>query len=418
MRVLQALWDGGGNVGPQLAIGRRLVERGHDVRILGHACQRPRVEAIGARFVPYRHAPDGDASSPETDLIRDWEARTPIGAFARMRDRVMFGPSLRFARDVLAEIEREPADVVAWDFMLLGAGVAAERAGVPSAMLVHTVYPLPLEGVPPFGQGLMPAQGPLGRARDAVLARAFVRAFKPGLKALNATRRELGLEPAAGPFEHLDRVDVALVLTSERFDFPDPGQLPAHVRYTGPVLGSAPAGGWESPWDADDPRPLVLVSFSTTFQDQRALAERVIAALGTLPVRALLTVGPSLDIEGIPLPANVEARDFVPHAAVLGQASLVVTHAGLGTVHAALAAGVPLVCLPDGRDQNDNAARVVAAGAGLRLPKRASAARLAKTIAAALADPQLAEAAAQMSRSLATADGAASAVAELEALAG
>src|SRR5687767_1596398 len=88
VEVLQVLWDGGGNVPPQLAIARTLVERGHRVRILGHRCQRDRAEATGASFRAYRHAPDADASRPETDLIRDWEARTPLGAFANARDRL------------------------------------------------------------------------------------------------------------------------------------------------------------------------------------------------------------------------------------------------------------------------------------------------------------------------------------------
>jgi UDP:flavonoid glycosyltransferase YjiC (YdhE family) len=143
VKVVQVVWDGGGNTAPQLAIARELVERGHEVRVLGHRCQSARIAATGAAFVAYRDAPDADSASPDTDLLRDWEARTPIGAFARVRDRLMYGPAERFARDVLDALNAEPADVLAWDYMLMGAGVAAERAGVPSAALVHTVYPFP-----------------------------------------------------------------------------------------------------------------------------------------------------------------------------------------------------------------------------------------------------------------------------------
>jgi MGT family glycosyltransferase len=133
---------------------------------------------------------------------------------------------------------------------------------------------------------------------------------------------------------------------------------------------------WDSPWADDHPDPLVLASFSTTFQDQRDLARRVLEALDGLRVRCLLTSGPALNLDGIRIPPNVEACGFVPHAAVLPHADLVVTHAGLGTVHAALASGVPLLCIPDGRDQNDNAARVVAAGVGRRARRKASPRRL------------------------------------------
>jgi hypothetical protein len=53
-----------------------------------------------------------------------------------------------------------------------------------------------------------------------------------------------------------------------------------------------------------------------------------------------------------------------PHGEILRQASLLITHCGHGTTLKALAAGVPMVCMPMGRDQNDTAARVVHASAG------------------------------------------------------
>ena len=105
--------------------------------------------------------------------------------------------------------------------------------------------------------------------------------------------------------------------------------------------------------------------------DQGALVQRVLDAVAPLSVRALLTAGPAIDPETLRMPANARAVSFVPHRAVFPHASLVVTHAGWQTVNAALADGVPLVCIPDGRDQPDNAARVVEAGAGLRVKKSA-----------------------------------------------
>lgn len=416
MRVLQALFDGGGNVAPQLGIARELVGRGHEVRCLGPRSQQRRIEAVGARFEPFERAPEGDASSPETDLIRDWEARTPIGAFGRVRDNVMFGPAALFAHDVVAALDREPADVVAYDYMLAGVGIGAEARGVPAVALVHTVYPLPVAGVPPFGQGLMPAKGVAGRLRDRVLTWGLRRAFAPGLRPANAARAELGLRPLPDVFSLIESMPLVLVLTSPELDFAGTAELPANVRYAGAVVEDA-ANGWDSPWSAGDDRPLVLASFSTTFQDQGDLAARASEALGRLPVRALVTTGPAIDPGSLPGASSVEVRRFVPHAAVMREAALVVCHAGLGTVHSALRAGVPLVCMPDGRDQNDNAARVVAAGAGARLSRRASAERIRAAVAAALDDPRLAAAAARLSRSFAR-PGAEVAADEIEALAG
>jgi MGT family glycosyltransferase len=409
MRVLQVIWDGGGNAPPQLAIARELVERGHEVTVLAHRVQRPKVEATGARFAAYRHAPEGDASRPETDLLRDWEARTPLGAFARLRDRVMFGPAAAFARDVAESLGDAPADVVAWDYLLPGAAVAAEAAGTPSAAVVHTVYPLPAAGAPPFGPGLKPMHGPAGRARDAVVARALARLFAPGLAPLNRARAEHGLPPLQDAYDGLRRADRLLVMTAPELDLAR--DLPDNVRYAGPLRAPV-SRAWESPWPDDDPRPLVLISFSTTFMGQSALAQRALDAVAALPVRALLTTGPAIDGSRLRRPPNAEIRDFVPHADVLPHAALMVTHAGLGTVHAALTAGVPLVCVPGGRDQPDTAARVVHHRAGVR----AGARGLRRAIERALADSELELGARRMAEAFARHDGAARAANELEAL--
>jgi UDP:flavonoid glycosyltransferase YjiC (YdhE family) len=53
----------------------------------------------------------------------------------------------------------------------------------------------------------------------------------------------------------------------------------------------------------------------------------------------------------------------------------------------ALANGLPIVCIPMGRDQNDVAARVVARGAGLRLSQKASIPALRHAIQQVLDEP-------------------------------
>lgn len=416
MDVLMVLWDGGGNVPPQLGIARRLLERGHSVRMLAHRSLRERIEAAGAEFVPYRSAPEGDASSPETDLMRDWAARTPIGAAAAIRDNVMYGPVAEFARDTAAEIDRRRPDAMTVDLIVQGGFVAAEARGVPAAALIHFVYPLPAPGVPPFGMGFLPRTGPMGLVRDALFTRLFEATYRPGLKPLNAARVEFGLAPLDRAIG-VDHIPLALVLTAPEFDFAGRAPLPPNVRYAGPVLDQEPEGGWDSPWPTDHRDPLVVAGFSTTFQDQRGLAERVVAAMAGLPVRGLVTTGPAIDPAELPASPNVEVRRFVPHTAVMPKTRLVICHGGLGTVHTALAAGVPLICIPHGRDQADTAARVIVAGAGKRLSRHASTRRLRAAIADALAEQTLREGARRMQVALRRRDGATRVAEELEALA-
>lgn len=400
----------------QLGIARALVARGHEVRILGGTALRDRVEACGAGFTPFVRAPDISMSSPDTDSVRDWQSKTPIGATIRFRDHLMFGPSLEFATDVIDELDRNPADVVAFDYLLMGAGTGAEKAGVRSAAVIHNPYPLPEPGIPPFGMGLMPARGLPGRIRDRLLQASAERLFKPGLRSLNRARAELGLEPLERYDDQVRRSDLQLVLTSPELDFGSRADLPTSVRYVGPVLdGEKVLRSAEA--DTAAAEPFIVASLGTTYQRQEALVRRVSQALGGLPVQAILTTGPAMDPGEVEAPDNVEIRRFVPHEEVMPRARLVVCHGGLGTVHAALAHGVPVLCLPHGRDQGDNRARVVAAGAGLGLSRHASVRRIRSAIERALGDDALRQGARRLASSIESLPGAAGAVQELEAIA-
>jgi MGT family glycosyltransferase len=387
-RFLFASWEGGGNLPPALALAHRLVERGHTVRFLGEPCNREEIEATGSTFVSYVHAPHRENKLPASDFIRDWEARTPFEAFAWTRQRLMFGPASAYAQDVQEELAAHLADAVAVDFPLFGALVGAEAAGVPTAVLDTTVYRLPAPGLPATGLGLLPAPGPFGRVRDTVLNAVVFRLFAKGLPELNAARCKLGLASLTYPFQQLERAELFLVLTSQAFDF-QASRLPPNVRYVGPQLDELPwTQPWSSPWPANHPDPLVVASLSTSFQQQGALLQRIMDALGWMRVRGLVTLGPTLRQESFHPPENVTISDTAPHGQVFPHAAAVVTHAGHGTVMRALANGLPLVCIPMGRDQNDVAARVVARGAGLRLSQNTTIPALLHAIQRVLEEPE------------------------------
>src|SRR6186997_427130 len=141
MKVFQTLYASAGNAPPQLAVTRRLLAEGHEVLVLAHEAARTRVEAIGAPMVPFRAVhPDMDPSRPETDPFRDWEVRSPLAAADRLRDAGYVEPLPGATEESAAAISGFAPDVVVFDFMLLGAAVAAEAAGVPAVALVHCPY--------------------------------------------------------------------------------------------------------------------------------------------------------------------------------------------------------------------------------------------------------------------------------------
>jgi MGT family glycosyltransferase len=400
MKILVAGWDSGGGVEAVQTVVRRAVARGHHVRVLGTEGLRSRFESAGAVFLPYKYAPDNDLRQPETDLVKDWETRNPLSLVARVRDRLLCGPAREFCRDVVEELQREAADVVVVDTLIPSARFGAEVAGVPAVIVMHGPYMVPRADAPPLGTGFMPATGSLGRLRDRSAAALAVAVFRTGLPALNQARAEFGLAPLRDGLELVGKADRVLVCTSPSYDFA-PGSVPAHVCYVGPQLDDAASVASGNPWAGPPDRPLVLVGLSSTVMLQEGLLQRAADALGQLQVRGLITTGPAVDSAVIVAPPNVTVKQWVRHADVLPYCSAVITHGGHGTVMKALIAGVPLVVVPLGRDQPDNAARVVHAGAGIRLRKKASVSALRAAAAQVIEDPRYRAAARRMATRLA-----------------
>jgi UDP:flavonoid glycosyltransferase YjiC (YdhE family) len=126
-----------------------------------------------------------------------------------------------------------------------------------------------------------------------------------------------------------------------------------------------------------------------------------------------VTLGPSLAASQFTPPPNVTLETFIPHAAVLPYVDAMVTQCGLGTVMKALAHGVPLVCLPLVSDQLDNAARVVAQGAGLRVQADARTDSIREATQRVVTDPSFRYAAHQLASKMAGEDPVQAAVDEI-----
>jgi UDP:flavonoid glycosyltransferase YjiC (YdhE family) len=101
----------------------------------------------------------------------------------------------------------------------------------------------------------------------------------------------------------------------------------------------------------------------------------------------------------------------------MATAVLVVCHAGHGTTMAALAHGVPLVCVPGlGRDQEPIAMRVGELGLGIALERDATARAIRDAATAILADQSYRERALRFAQRAGQPNGAERAALELIAL--
>lgn len=411
-------WEGGGNVPPVLGLVRRLAERGHAVRVLTEPCLEQPVRDAGAQFIPFTE--HFTRTRRSDDLMGDWKSRTPLGALDRTMKNVIFGPSRIVAQATRLALDSEATDVLAADVLMPGALAAAEAAGIPRVAIFHMPEYLPGPGRPAAGPGFRPREDLIGRLRDGLLTTLFLRVVGKYVDSFNAARRDLGLPQLADARALIGvyhEAHLRLIQTARAFDFPIT-PAPANVRYVGPVLDEPDwTGTWDSPWPPGDRRPLVVASLSTTFQNQRAVLDRIAQALGALDVRGLITLGPAMAGARLALPPNVRAVDGAPHSRVFPEAAVVVTHGGHGTIMRALAHGLPIVCLPMGRDQDDNAARLVHHGAGLRARPSASPATIRALVRRALDETGFRDAAAQLQRAISADVAEDRATRELEGLA-
>jgi MGT family glycosyltransferase len=349
---------GRGHIYPAVATLLELRERGHSIAIRCGAEEARELAALGFDAAPV--APEVEAVDTE-----DWKARTPIGAqrlevSAFARRAAAEQPDLRAA---ISELRPRGLliDALGW-----GAMATADASGLPWALIGHFALPISSRDAPPYGLGLAPARGPIGRIRDA-LARRLVLAplERLALPKISAARAAEGLPPVRSADELFGRTaPLVLFFTAEPFEYPRSDWPPA-VRLVGPGTFDPPCE--EPTWLAGETRQIVLVTCSTDFQDDGRLVATALEALADEDVLVVATTA-AVDPTTFDVPPNARVERFLPHTPVLRRAACVVCHGGQGITQKALAAGVPVVAVPFGRDQFEVARRVEVAGAGVRLP--------------------------------------------------
>ena len=339
LRILMAHWDGSGNTPPQRALARELHRRGHDVHVLTHDSLAEDILADGGRFHAWPSAPQWNPAQPRT--IEE------EGAFVVQH----VASSAAFAADFLALHDALRPDICLIDAMLISTLNLAIERGLRFAAINHTA--------------LITDGGCMGFLNS-------ITAALPG--------------PAAGAtfFELLDRAPLVLATSYPQFGTrPDTA---SHIHFVGPIREQVTYGPW--PRRSAD-RPFVLVSLSSMFQGQESTLRNICEAVSVLPIEVLVTTGRGIAPHALSVSGQVEARAYVPHDAVLPSVDLVVTHAGFGTVMYSAGAGKPTLCLPNGRDQNDNAARVEALGLGRMLSPDAPPATIRSAVMDMLGDEVL-----------------------------
>jgi MGT family glycosyltransferase len=346
-----------GHLFPMVPGFLELQDRGHTVHLRTDPKHVDAVRAAGLRNVEGVDprileipATDYEVSSPKERLTRGLEDLMRRGPYEMA--------------EVRADIERLRPDALLTDMNAYGAVVAAEATGLPWASIQPTLLAYPTDEVPPFGFGLKPLGGPVGRLRNRAMNRVMVSVYsKAMMPGINRLRADAGLAPLRNAIEHVVRPDRLIVLTGEPLEYPRTG-LPEMFRHVGPQIWEPEAPTPD--WLLEEGDPWVLVTCSTEYQGDETLARAAIEGLRDERVRVVVTLA---DAYGADLPSapNARVERFVPHRQVLERAGAVVCHGGMGIVQKAVTAGVPLAVVPFGRDQPEVARRVVECGAGVSL---------------------------------------------------
>jgi MGT family glycosyltransferase len=347
-----------GHLLPISALLSELFRRGHTVHL--------RTLSTGVE-IGQRLGFSSDAIDPDIEAIPldDWKATNPraalklsVAAFAR---RAVYEVA-----DLADAVARVRADALLVDVNCWGALSAAEAGGIPWACLSPYTPPLQSAGVPPFGLGLKPLSGPMGRMRDAAVRTTVVGAIERVMRPpINRIRAKVNVPPVASVDEFLRRAPLMLIASGKPFQYPQTDWGDA-VQMIGPcVLDPEPETNPD--WLESIVRPIVLVTTSSEKQADADLVSTAMTALADEPVHVVATV-PAGRPDDMRTSPNATVCQFVPHGLVLDRAVCAVTHGGMGATQKALAHGVPVCVVPYGRDQFEVARRAEVARCGTRLP--------------------------------------------------
>lgn len=348
-----------GNLYPMIALLIQLQRRGHRIVL----------KTLGAGVATGRELGfETSAIDPQIEAVvmTDWMERNGRAALKAAFD--VFGQRAAYevndAREAIATVR---PDLVVIDANCWGAAAVADADCLPWVSFWPYTPFLRSRCVPPFGPGLRPLPGLLGRVRDAALRPIVTAAFTKALvESVNRVRVVAGAPAVRSADELLRRAPLMLVATGEPFEYPHP-DWGDDVELIGPCEFDPPGTAPDVLNNVD--RPLVLVTTSSDRQADARLPVVAMAALADEPVHVVVTY-PSGVPRGIAVPDNASVHRYVPHRLVLDRAVAAVTHGGMGSTQKALSHGVPVCAVPFGRDQFEVARRVEVARCGTRLPAR------------------------------------------------
>jgi UDP:flavonoid glycosyltransferase YjiC (YdhE family) len=386
--VVITCWGSHGDLFPYIGLALALKKRGHAPVVATTSLYRDNVECEGLEFAAV--GPDADP----TDRALIARLMDPVkGSEVIIRELLL--PKLEQSYEELRSAVAG-ADLLVTHPITYAAPIVAERERLPwiSTVLAPMLFFSPND--PPVLPALprvndLPLIGDWLAGRLLPLAR---RATRQWMEPVHRLRARLGLPRGGEPlFEGQFSPHGTLALYSRVLATPQP-DWPPHVTTTGSVFYNEPdplEPKLEEFLAAGEPPVVFTLGTSAVGAAGRFYHESVTAA-AKVGVRAVLLTGGFAENRPDHLPSNVLLVDHAAHQSLFPRASAVVHQVGAGTTAQGLRSGKPMLCVPHGHDQFDNARRVKKLGVARTVfPTEYRAERVARDLGALLNDARYRE---------------------------
>jgi UDP:flavonoid glycosyltransferase YjiC (YdhE family) len=360
MHVILATVGTDGDVFPYLGLGAALRARGHRVTLAAPETYRATAQNLGIQFC-------GIVTVAEMERVladpHFWHPLRSGMVAARWGS-----PMIPGQYEALAGLAQQPDSVLVANPGVVAARLVQEKLGVPAASMLLQPGMLPSSIAPPGMPGGLTIPRWLPHALRQFYWLALDAAGYALIgRALNRVRDELGLPPVRRVFQWWLSPDLVIGLFPSWYAAPQ-SDWPPQLRLAGfgRFDGAKGALAEEVRQFCEAGPPPIAFTLGTGMMHSAEFFRTAVAACQRIGARALLL---SKYPKMIPaqLPPGVRHCAFAPFRQLLPLCGAVVHHGGIGTTAAALEAGCPQLVLPLAWDQPDNAARVVAMGAGMAL---------------------------------------------------
>jgi rhamnosyltransferase subunit B len=407
-----------GDLHPMMGLGLGLQARGHRVTIATGRFYQERIEAADLGFHPLR---------PELDM-QDKRIFTDLFDMRRGPERLLRKYLYPSVRDMLTDLQPllKDADFLVNSPLIFPGPILAEAMQLPWAsvalqpMLYFSSEDPPI--IPTF-PGLQIFRNASPRVWKALFA--LIKAGSHGwAKEIIALRHEIGLPPGKNPIfdgQFSPWLNLALfsdVLGEPKTDWPPHTQTGGFIFYDKNKEHSEaqplPEPVAQFLDDANDP-PILFTLGSSAVHTAGNFYEIGLQAAKALKRRALFLAGEN------PPPVSLDKRmlwwDYAPYSQIFPHVAAVVHQGGVGTTAQVLRAGKPMLVVPYGFDQPDNAARITRLGVGTTLSrKRYTTKNVTEALKTLLTNPTYLNNASRIGEKIRSEDGVADACNQIEAV--